>query len=170
MGRIYISWERYGIIEHTEKIWNFAKYISISYHLTMGAGHVGLMWESLCYINSYVAHIFPVPLSISFPYLCHIWPISSCLVRGKHIIRTFGLQRWKHESDFTSPALPLDKTTHVLPNCYIVEQLVAKRVRSGKTKLFIKWLGWHAETNTWEPSVLPTSIRPCWKMQGRGSN
>ena len=68
-----------------------------------------------------------------------------------------------HEPGFYAkyPALPLErvKTPNVLPDCYINERLIAKRVRGGKTEIFVKWLGWPAETNTWEPANhLPAAL------------
>lgn len=60
------------------------------------------------------------------------------------------------------PAFPLERCTTqpTLPDKYIVERLVSKRLKAGKTEFFVKWMDWPPETNTWEPAHhIPAQLR-----------
>ena len=60
------------------------------------------------------------------------------------------------------PALSWERITTkpTLPEKYIVERLVCKRLKAGKAEFFVKWLDWPTETNTWEPAHhIPLQLR-----------
>lgn len=41
----------------------------------------------------------------------------------------------------------------ILPDLYVVEKIIDKRIRSGKVEYFVKWENYPETQNTWEPLV-----------------
>ena len=54
------------------------------------------------------------------------------------------------------PALPaterVKRTKTQVIGEYVVERVITKRLKAGKTEYFVKWFGYPSEENTWEPS------------------